>query len=194
VTVLGVAMVRSLAVSAAVFQAVGDELPAAEVDAVWRHSLETAVVARVLAARAGFAERDDAFTAGLLHDAGRLLLWRRFPDFYRTPPAGTALEQAERDTIGVDHATAGGWLFEAWQLPPALVAAVAQHHAGAPSHGLPATVAAANLMVHHPDGAVLLADPPDSHGATARAAAACCGLTCESWAEIAAGTGGATRS
>lgn len=190
VTVLGVAMVRGLAVSAAVFQTVGHELPATEVDAVWRHSLATGVAARLLAVRTRLADRDDAFTAGLLHDAGRLLLWRRFPEFYGTLAIGTPAEVGERATLGVDHAVAGGWLFDAWRLPAVLTAAVAQHHASAPAAGLPAIVAAANLLVHHPDGAILLAEPDDPHGVTARAVATACGLTVEAWAEIAAAAAG----
>ena len=190
VTVLGVAMVRGLAVSAAVFQTVGHGLPASEVDAVWRHSLATGVAARLLAARTRLADRDEAFTAGLLHDAGRLVLWRRFPEFYRTPTDDTPAEVAERATLGVDHATAGGWLFDAWKLPQALTEAVAQHHASAPEGGLPTLVAAANLVVHHPDGAILLAEPTDAHGVTAHAVATTCGLNSDIWADVAAATTG----
>lgn len=194
VTVLGVAMVRGLAVSAAVFQTVGHELPAHEVDAVWRHSLETGIAARLLAAKTRLADRDDAFTAGLLHDAGRLVLWRRFPEFYRALDDARPAEVAERATLGVDHAVAGGWLFDAWNLPAAVTDAVAQHHRSEPSPGLPAVVAAANLVVHHPDGAVLLAVAGDPHGETARAAAASCGIGAAVWTEIAASAAGGAES
>lgn len=194
VTVLGVAMVRGLAVSAAVFQAVGHELPAHEVDAVWRHSLETGIAARLLAAKTRLADRDDAFTAGLLHDVGRLVLWRRFPELYRELGDARPAEVAERAALGVDHAVAGGWLFDAWKLPAAVTVAVAQHHRGDPTPGLPAIVAAANLVVHHPDGAVLLAVPGDPHGETARAAAASCGISADVWTEIATSAAGGAES
>ena len=196
VLVLGVALVRSLAVSAAVFEAVGDRLPAAQVDLVWHHALETAVAARALADRTGLGDRNEAFTAGLLHDTGHLLLARRFRDFYRTLPASgdVVVEVAERAGLGVDHATAGGWLFDAWQLPPAIVAAVAQHHAIEPAAGLPTLVAAANLVTRYPDGSVLAADAADPHGVAARAVAAACNLTAESWVEVAAGPRGGVRA
>ena len=196
VLVLGVAMVRSLAVSAAVFEAVGNGLPAVQVDLIWRHSLATGMAARALAARTGIGDHDEAFTAGLLHETGRMLLARRFPEFYRAlPPAGTMLvEVEERAVLGVDHAIVGGWLFDSWQLPRAIVDAVAQHHASAPSPGLPTSVAAANLLTRYPDGSVLLADATDPHAAAARAAAAACSLTPESWAEVAAGPRGGARS
>jgi putative nucleotidyltransferase with HDIG domain len=190
--VLGVAMVRSIAVSVAVFQTVGDNLASAEVDEVWRHSLATGIAARVLAVRTGLGERDEAFTAGLLHDAGRMLLGRRFPGFYRALRGGDAvpLDVAERAGLGVDHATAGGWLFDAWQLPQEIVAAVAQHHAVAPAAGLPTLVSAANAVVRYPDPAALLSNANDGRSATVRAAMTACGLTPETWSELAASLGG----
>jgi len=194
VTVLGVAMVRGLAVSAAVFQTVGHELPATEVDAVWRHSLATGVAARLLAGKTRLADRDDAFTAGLLHDAGRLVLWRRFPEFYRSCEATSDVAAAERATLGVDHATAGGWLFDAWKLPGALTDAVAGHHAAEPGAGLSSVVALANLVVHDPEASALAAAPEDPRGAVARSVAAACGLSAEGWADLAAAANGDVRS
>lgn len=193
--VLGMAMVRSIAVSVAVFEAMGDRLSTVAVDLLWRHSLATGMAARVLAVRTGLGDRDEAFTAGLLHDSGRMLLARRFPDFYRGLPANDAvpLDVAERSALGVDHATAGGWLFDAWQLPPAIVAAVAQHHAAAPPAGLPMLVATANAVVRYPDPAILLADASDARCTMARSAMAACSLTPETWVELAASlAGGAT--
>lgn len=194
VTVLGVAMVRSLAVSVAVFHSVGDSLAAAAVDKIWHHSLATATTARLLATRTKLGDHDDAFTAGLLHDAGRMLLMRRFPDLYRDPEADAGIEDVERGHVGVDHGVVGGWLFDAWNLPPAIVQAVAQHHAEHPAPGLPTLIFTANLMTRHPDGALLLAEASDLHAAAARNAAESCGLTREAWSELAGAPQGGGRS
>jgi putative nucleotidyltransferase with HDIG domain len=185
--VLGVAMVRSFAVSAAVFDAIGDTLSAAATDALWHHSLAVALVARRLAARDQLGDPDQAFTAALLHDAGCMLLARRFRDFYARSGdhEKIALDVAERAALGVDHATAGGWLFEAWRLPPAIVAAVAGHH-NAQASGLGALVAAADAIVCFPDPAALLADASQPRAAAVRAAMETCRLTPESWAALAA--------
>jgi putative nucleotidyltransferase with HDIG domain len=191
VMVLGVAMVRSIAVSAAVFDRVGDRLSAGLVDRIWHHSLATATTARLLATRTKRGDRDDAFTAGLLHDAGRMLLMRRFPELHAEPEADTGIEAIERARIGVDHGVVGGWLFEAWNLPAAIVQAVTQHHAEHPAAGLPTLIFTANLMTRHPDGALLLAEASDLHAEAARNAAEEFGLTRESWSELAAGPGGA---
>ena len=194
VTVLGVAMVRSLAISVAVFDTVGGGLSAAAVDQIWHHSLATATTARLLATRTKMGDRDDAFTAGLLHDSGRLLLMRRFPALYAGAGADQGIESVERAEIGVDHGVVGGWLFEAWNLPPAIVQAVALHHAEHPAPGLPTLIFTANLMTRHPDGALLLAEASEVHAAAARDAAESCGLTREAWSELAGGPQGGSRS
>lgn len=194
VTVLGVALVRSLAISVAVFDSVGGGLSAAAVDQIWHHSLATATTARLLATRTKMGDRDDAFTAGLLHDSGRMLLMRRFPALYAGAAADQGIENVERAEIGVDHGTVGGWLFEAWSLPPAIVQAVASHHAEHPAPGLPTLIFTANLMTRHPDGALLLAEASEVHAAAARNAAETCGLTREAWSELAGGPQGGSRS
>jgi putative nucleotidyltransferase with HDIG domain len=183
--VLGVAMVRSLAISAAVFDRVGSALPGPFVDRIWRHSLATATVARALASRVA-ADRDAAFTAGLLHDAGMMLLLRRHPDLYRGRDVDAPTEDLERAAVGVDHGVVAGWLFDAWRLPAVLVEAIAQHHADVPSQGLGAVVWAASVIAHDPDAA-LLAGGDAPRADAARAAAAAFGLTADSWTAIAAG-------
>lgn len=76
---------------------------------------------------------DHALVAGLLHDIGQLWLYRFEPDRCRdaarlSSERGVGIEAAERELFGVDHATVGGWLAEAWSLPPAICRAIAFHH------------------------------------------------------------------
>jgi putative nucleotidyltransferase with HDIG domain len=98
----------------------------------WRHSLGTAVCARRLAGRARL-DPEIGFTAGLLHDIGRLLLvvccaeqyeavtrWRDRHDAY--------LLDAEREVLGVTHAEAGEALARHWHFAPEIQVAVATHH------------------------------------------------------------------
>ena len=196
VLVLGVALVRSLAVSAAVFEAVGDRLPAPR-------SISSGIT----------RWRPQSQPARSRTGRGSATETRRSPpDCCTTPDIccwraafGTSTARCRRAAtsssrsrsapgLGVDHATAGGWLFDAWQLPPAIVAAVAQHHAIEPAAGLPTLVAAANLVTRYPDGSVLAADAADPHGVAARAVAAACNLTAESWVEVAAGPRGGVRA
>src|SRR5207237_8826997 len=94
---------------------------------------------------------DEASTAGLLHDAGRLVLARRFREDYWRVVGGAseveAIERAEASSLGVDHAEVGAWILEAWSLPPAIVEAVRGHHGDAPRPGVPGLLALTDRLV-----------------------------------------------
>jgi putative nucleotidyltransferase with HDIG domain len=91
--------------------------------------------AKTLAGKLRSGDPDEAFTAGLLHDVGRLVLAMRFKDEYWTVTKGVGeqepVEAHERAAFGVDHAEVGGWLLEAWALPPTIIEHVRSHHANA---------------------------------------------------------------
>ncbi|MFZ4534681.1 HDOD domain-containing protein [Propionivibrio sp.] len=99
---------------------------------LWRHSLGVAACARVLAEHTG-VNRDLAFTGGLLHDIGQLLMYTASPVSYIQ-----ALElhhkddipiiAAERTVFGYDHAEAGRALAITWKLPNNIADAIAAHH------------------------------------------------------------------
>jgi putative nucleotidyltransferase with HDIG domain len=122
--------------------------------AFWRHSIATAVCARVLARRMRF-NQDYAFTAGLLHDIGRLVLVTIDAPAYARVIARAAAEdiellEAERAEMGVDHVAAGVVLAEHWKFSDTIRLALAHHHdpelAGA---GFLATIIhVANAIVH----------------------------------------------
>src|SRR6478752_5272033 len=81
VTVLGLATVRAIATTAAfdLFAEQGRSVP----DEFWEHSVTTAAAAAALARRVGI-QPNDAFSAGLLHDVGTALVFRRAPRRYDT--------------------------------------------------------------------------------------------------------------
>ena len=104
-------------------------------DVVWRESLSCAAMARTIAKDAGQSQEqiDDAFIAGLLHDAGILILSTWFADQHRTAREmvkrdGISLSEAERKVLGASHAEIGAYLFGLWGLPDAIVEPVAFHH------------------------------------------------------------------
>lgn len=101
---------------------------------LWRHGIAVGAAARALARHAK-CDGETAFTAGLLHDIGRLALEACFPQVY--PQAlhhqqanGLLLRDAERLVFGLDHCAAGAELARVWQLPQAITDAVAGHHPG----------------------------------------------------------------
>ncbi len=133
--VLGTRNTRDLAIAAASRALI--PLPAGtcfEADAFWRHSCATAVCAREISATVG-QDPELAFTAGLLHDFGRLVMVAGFPEQFdqllkaQETAQGDRLD-AEQLVFGFDHGTAGGALAELWRLPPPIAAAMANHHLG----------------------------------------------------------------
>lgn len=122
--------------------------------AFWRHSIATAACARVLARRMRF-NQDYAFTAGLLHDIGRLVLVTTYPERYSEALAyrtanDCEMIEAERAVLGVDHVAAGAALAEHWNFSDTMRLAIAWHHepeqAGAGF--LAAIIHVANAIVH----------------------------------------------
>lgn len=120
----------------------------------WRHSVATAVSAKLLAVRLKF-NPDTAFTAGLLHDIGTLVLATRFPAEYahmlnHRRELDCYVVEAEQAVFGLDHTTVGSALAAYWKFPEAMQKAVAEHHqaeAGGPVT-LSLLVHAGNIIAH----------------------------------------------
>ncbi len=129
--------------------------PDPRLDRLWQHSLVTAVAASVIAGQVQEPQAT-AFTAGLLHDVGKLVLASAAgPKYGRliqiTAVPGVSLAQAEREVFGFEHGQVGGRLLERWLLPEDVTAAVRHHHdlAGANLFArLAATVAFADAAAH----------------------------------------------
>ena len=129
---------------------------------LWEHAVLVGGAARLIGQRTRTGDPEELFTAGLLHDIGRLVLALKFPASYASLAAtsGAALVEAERAAFEVDHTQAGAWLAEAWALPPAIAATAAQHHEPlAPGASLTASaiVNLANRLAHWTDAQGALA-------------------------------------
>ena len=104
-------------------------------DQLWQHSLATGCYARAIAAEEGLPHgaREEAYTAGMLHDIGKLVLSANFTDRYRQAAQlvqrkGLEWWEAEQEVFGVNHAEVGACLAAVWGLPVAIVEALALHH------------------------------------------------------------------
>jgi putative nucleotidyltransferase with HDIG domain len=95
------------------------------------HSRRSAVAARLLAEKTGLLDPEAAYTAGLLHDIGEVLLHALFPQEMETiawlDDAGARVGK-EVASFGVDHAQVGQWILEACGVPRALALSVQTHH------------------------------------------------------------------
>jgi len=129
---LGLDRIKSVVVTSALRHYIGRSFDAPWMRICWRHSLATALLAKDLAKGTSTSE-DVAYTAGILHDIGRLALAMAYPSRYSEfilNPEPTSLEllDAERELFGIDHCQAGEILMSRWNLPPNLIAAAAEHH------------------------------------------------------------------
>jgi len=133
---LGMTTVRSLVLSAQVYSNFApSRLQSFSADALWVHLMKCGDLARTIMRRerAEFAETEDAFTAGMLHDMGKLMLANSLPDKFAEALAlakskRIPLTQAEMEVFGATHAGLAAYLLGLWGLPAAIVEAVAFHH------------------------------------------------------------------
>jgi putative nucleotidyltransferase with HDIG domain len=171
ITYLGFQTTRNLITAAAVTGCFAEgHCPGFDHKAFWRHSIATAACAKVLARQMRF-NQDYAFTAGLLHDIGRLVLVSCFPNQYSETIAWREqhdcyLLEAERTVLGVDHVDAGLALAEHWNFSDTMRLAIGGHHdPETPGAGfLAAIIHVADAIVHALDLAQVQDDlvPPVS--------------------------------
>lgn len=100
---------------------------------LYHHALGTAFVAEKLAHFTGKVSPDVAYTAGLLHDIGKVVLdqyvAQAYPFFYRRMYTDEkSLVEVEREVMGVTHPEVGKRLAELWALPDSLNEVIAYHH------------------------------------------------------------------
>lgn len=129
---MGFERVRALVLTIAMKSYVGSSLTVPELHVCWRHSLACAMIAEDLA-MAIFIDKDVAYTAGLLHDVGRLALAVLRPETYAgliktARDSSDDLLQLERQTFGFDHCQAGQSLIAAWNLPAHFTVVTGEHH------------------------------------------------------------------
>ena len=155
ITYLGFQTTRNLITAAAITGCFAEgHCPGFDHKAFWRHSIATAACAKVLARQMRF-NQDYAFTAGLLHDIGRLVLVSCFPEQYAEAIAyrdahDSFMLDAERSVLGVDHVDAGMALAEHWNFSDTMRLAIGGHHdPEAPGAGfLAAIIHVADAIVH----------------------------------------------
>ncbi len=133
-TLMGFRVISNLAYTAAFSNSIPAEFPGYRLTAAQylRHSYVVGVLAEALATAAHLPQRA-YFTAGLLHDVGKLVLGTFVATHdselsQRLESEHLTFVQLEREVLGVDHGQVAAWVGEHWQLPPELIAAAELHH------------------------------------------------------------------
>jgi HD-like signal output (HDOD) protein len=135
VALIGMEMVRALVLSVHVFSQFEDHPgTASHWTTLWEHGIAVACLAQRIAVAEKCAKTlvDESFTAGLLHEIGKLVLLAEMAKEYHGLLKSIAekpavLATAEREQFGCTHADLGAYLMSIWGLPHALIHAVAYH-------------------------------------------------------------------
>jgi len=104
----------------------------------WKHSILTGIVARVTSTILQEINPEGYFISGLLHDIGRILFLKAYPDImrdilHRNRTQNILLWKLEEEAFGVDHAKSGGMLLNKWRFPSHQQDKVMYHHCPAAS-------------------------------------------------------------
>jgi len=132
VALLGIDLTRNIIVTHATAAYAAGALGVEELRRCWQHTLATAVLADEIA-RASNEFTQVAFTAGIMHDIGRLGLLVAYPQDYERVIRNTAercvdLLDFEHEEFGLDHTEAGRMLAERWGLPDEMAVIAGRHH------------------------------------------------------------------
>lgn len=100
---------------------------------LFHHAVGTATIAEKVAAVTGLVEPALAYTGGLLHDIGKVVLDQyvatAFPLFYRqTRDQGTSFMATEKEIFGMTHCETGLRLAQNWSFPDSLITVISHHH------------------------------------------------------------------
>lgn len=134
VNMIGMRELRNLTMAASAAE-VFARVPANLIDmaAFWQHSVYCGLMARNLAQHCSILHSERLFTAGLLHDVGRLLMLMKLPD--EAAKAESLRQQSDKDIceleqqlVGFDHAEVGQALLRHWNMPSNLCASILYHH------------------------------------------------------------------
>jgi putative nucleotidyltransferase with HDIG domain len=139
IVILGLDVVKSLVLSASVFETFSkrNSVDRVFLDNFWRHSLLVAFMSRIISRTKNFPsflEAEESFSAGLLHDIGKLVILTHLPDeFVKIKQAkdgkpDVAISIIEEEVLGFDHAAVGGYLCQKWNLPEHLNQSIQNHH------------------------------------------------------------------
>lgn len=132
---LGLDEVKKICLGATFFEKMVKSGPQKQFDRTffWRHCLCVASLSQALAAEIGYPTPEDAYTAGLLHDFGKIALDRfgrvNYAVFCKNAfnCTGPSVE-AERDVMGIGHDDLGAYYGHRWGFPQKLSLAIQYHH------------------------------------------------------------------
>ncbi len=134
IAILGTRQVSTLAMGVTVLSQFKNISPdIIDMPAFWKHSLACAIGAKTLAQHCNISNTESIFVCGLIHDIGRLLMLRYFPQeslwsMYMAAQEQIELPRAEKMFFRLDHTVLGARLMKRWKLPVKLEQTIRYHN------------------------------------------------------------------
>lgn len=140
IMILGFNTVRGLVLSTSIFKMLATKSSQGGLDQkdIWEHSIATAMAAKIVSKFFTIQEVDDAFSAGMLHDVGKMVLDLYFTADYMPVlqeakrqdmlPHGKKFMALEKEILGMSHPEIGASLAAKWKLPVSINQVIEYHH------------------------------------------------------------------
>jgi putative nucleotidyltransferase with HDIG domain len=132
VLTLGAARVKSLSLSLSLYELSSKIGGRINLKDFWRHSLNVACAAELIAKKVEPSLMEEAFICGCLHDIGVLVLdsiyAKDYAKVFQATAAGGDLVRVEQQLLEIDHAVAGEMVARIWNFPPRYCETIAHHH------------------------------------------------------------------
>lgn len=133
IVALGFESVKNIAFGITVHNSLSAFIEGPYMKQFWEHSLATGVCAELLAEKIGYNPSEETMVGGLIHDVGKLLLAKLFPEQYKEVEQVLAEHEAyshvvEASILGITHCLVGEMMAKKWGLPDSLVGSIRDHH------------------------------------------------------------------
>jgi len=135
IIILGLDTLKSLVIAASAFKSLNKDYSGYGLSKgdLWRHSLATALAARLIAKQKNQQDLEKFFVAGLLHDIGKVLLTKYIGEYIDAikqlvKMRDISFDIAEKEIIGFNHADVGAEIANYWKLPPLFYDVIKYHH------------------------------------------------------------------
>jgi len=147
---LGSVVTRSVVLSSSVF-----DPRAVRLRGFFEHSVGCSAAASALSRITKLGNPEELAAAGLLHDLGKVVLYKEMPDVFehivtRAMAEDRSFRSVEHELLGTDHSEIAGWIMERWRFPATLAEPIAFHHnpgRARIAHDETAIVHVANVLV-----------------------------------------------
>jgi putative nucleotidyltransferase with HDIG domain len=135
ISILGFSSTKNIVLTTSVLSSLNlkNQVPGFNLAAFWKHSAAVGAISKLVAAEVLPPKQEEAFTAGLLHDIGKLIFAMCDADSF-VKCMNLAMQkkclfiEMEREILGISHAEIAGWINEKWRLPTEIIDVMTKHH------------------------------------------------------------------